>query len=138
MPSTAYDSYQDDVLAGNITKADTYHVILVNGYTPNKGTHTKRSDITGEVTGTGYTAGGQAIVPTFVKDTTNHKEVITFPQVTWPGSTIAATGAVYVKWRGGAATADELVCYDDFGGTVSDTAGTFTLGATVLNLGTAV
>jgi len=137
MASTAYDSYLDDVLAGNITKGDTYYVMLVgSGYTENKGAHTKRSDITSEVSGAGYTAGGQAIVPTFAKDTSNHRVVVTFPQVAWANSTITARKAVYYKRRGGAASADELVCVDDFGADVTTSAGTFTLSATTITLNT--
>src|SRR6478735_614117 len=123
MASFAYDSYLDDVMAGNILKTDTYYVMLVtSAYTPNQGTHTKRSDITNEITGTGYTAGGQGIVPTFSKDTTNHKMVVTFPQVTWATSTLTARRAVYYKRRGGASSADELIGQDDFGSDVSTTA----------------
>lgn len=139
MASFAYDSYLDDVMAGNILKTDTYYVMLVtSAYTPNQGTHTKRSDITNEITGTGYTAGGQAIVPTFSKDTTNHKMVVTFPQVTWATSTLTARRAVYYKRRGGAASADELVGQDDFGSDISTTAATFTLQATTINANTPV
>jgi hypothetical protein len=139
MASFAYDSYMDDVLAGNIVKTDTYYVMLTtSAYAPNQATHTKRSDVTSEVSGTGYTAGGQVIVPTFTKDTTNHKNIVTFPQVTWPSSTITARCAVYYKHRGGAATADELVAVDDFGGDVVTSNGALTLYATTINLGTAV
>lgn len=139
MASFAYDSYLDNVLAGAITKADTYYVMLTtSAYTPNQATDTFRSAVTNEVTGTGYTAGGQVIVPTFAKDTTNHKMTVTFPAVTWPSSTITARRAVYYKRRGGAATADELVAVDDFGADVVTTAGTFTLNATTVNINTPV
>lgn len=139
MAGYCYDSYLDDVFHNNIDDADTFYVMLVtSAYTPNQATHTKRSDITNEVTGTGYTAGGQAIVPTFTKDTTTHKEVIVWPQVTWPSSTITARRAVYYKRRGGASSADELVGQDDFGADVTTAAGTFTLQATTLNVGTPV
>lgn len=137
MASTAYDSYLDDVFAGNILKTDTYYVMLVtSAYTENKATHTKRSDVTSEVIGTGYTAGGQVIVPTFTKDTANHRETIIFPQITWPTSTLTARKAVYYKSRGGASSADELVAVDDFGSDVVTTAGTFTLNATTIHVNT--
>lgn len=139
MASFCYDSYIDDVLAGNIVKADTYYVMLAtSAYTPNKGTNLKRSDVTNEVSGTGYTADGQGIAPTFAKDTTNHKNTVTFPQVTWPSSTITARYAVYYKHRGGASSADELVAVDDFGSDVITTSGTFTLNATTITLNTPV
>lgn len=139
MASFAYDSYLADVLAGNIASGDTYKVMLTTlTYAPSQTADLKRSAVTNEVTGTGYTAGGQAIVPTFSKDTTNHKQVITFPSVTWPTSTITARRAVYYKSRGGASSADELVAVDDFGADVVTTAGTFTLAATTINVGTPV
>lgn len=139
MASTCFDSYLHDVFTGNVVSTDTYYVMLCTStYTPNIATHARRSDVTNEVTGTGYTAGGQAIVPTFTKDTTNHKEVIVFPQVTWASSTITARKAVYYKRRGGASTADEIVGVDDFGSDVVTTAGTFTLAATTINVNTPV
>ena len=139
MASFAYDSYLDNVLGGNIIKADTYYVMLTtSAYVQNQATDIYRSAVTSEVVGTGYTAGGQAIVPTFTKDTTNHKQVITFPQVTWPTSTITARKAAYYKRRGGLATADELVAVDEFVADVITSAGTFTLAATTINVGTPV
>jgi hypothetical protein len=139
MASFAYDSYLDDVMAGNIVKTDTYYVMLTTSlYAQSQTADLKRSAVTNEVTGTGYTAGGQAIVPTFTKDTTNHKMVVVFPQVTWPTSTITARKAVYYKHRGGASSADELIGVDDFGADVTTTAATFTLNATTINVGTPV
>lgn len=139
MASFGYDNLLDDAFKGNLPSTATYYVMLVtSAYTPNQATHTKRSDVTNEVTGTGYTAGGQAIVPTYTNDTTNHRLQIVFPQVTWPSSTITARRAVYYRSRGGASTADELVAQDDFVSDVTTTAGTFTLQATTININTPV
>ena len=138
MASTAYDSMNYDSMTGAIDfDTDTFKVMLVtSGYTEDKAAHSKRSSVTNEITGTGYTAGGQAIVPTITKDTTNHRTTIVFPQVTWPTSTLTARKAVYYKSRGGASSADELVAVDDFGSDVTTTAGTFTLNASTLHIGT--
>lgn len=136
MASITFNSYLDDVFKGNIISTDTYYVMLcTSAYTPDQDTHTKRSDVTNEVTGTGYTAGGQAIVPVLTKNTTLNRLEFVFPQVTWPTSTITARKAVYYKRRGGAASADELVCVDDFVSDVATTAGTFTLAATSIYIG---
>ena len=139
MASTAYDSFNFDAMTGNVDmNTDTFYVMLVtSAYTENKATHTKRSDVTNEVTGTGYTAGGKAVVPTVTNDTTNHRLTLVFPQVTWPSSTITARKAVYYKSRGGASSADELVFVNDFGSDVTTSNGTFTLNASTLNIGTA-
>src|SRR3954469_1416743 len=103
MASLNYDSCIDDVVRGNISFAtDTFKAMIVtSAYTPNKGTHTKRSDVTNEVTGTGYTAGGVAITATPTKDTTNHRIDITFSDPSWAGSTITGRALVVYKSRGG-------------------------------------
>jgi hypothetical protein len=127
MASLNYDSCIDDVVRGNINfVSDTFKAMIVtSAYTPNKGTHTKRSDVTNEVTGTGYTAGGQTITATVTKDTTNHRIDITFSDPSWAGSTITGRALVVYKSRGGAASADELVAYIDNGSDVSSTSGTW-------------
>lgn len=129
MASTTYDSLTHDLATDAVElSTDTFHVLLVNGYVPNSTTHTKRSDVTGEVVGTGYTAGGQALAGLiFTLDNTTHKTTVTCTNPAWPGATISATGAVVCKWRGGAATADELVSYEDFGGTFTSTNAPFTI-----------
>lgn len=129
MASLIYNSFMDDLAKGNIDlNTDTFYVLLVtNTYTPNKDTHTKRSDVTNEVVGTGYTAGGQAVTPTLTLDTANDREDITFADVTWTSSTITARAGVVYKRRGGASSADELLFYVDFGSDISTTGGTFTL-----------
>lgn len=60
MASLIYNSAIDDMAKGAIDfDTDTFKVLLVtSSYSPNKDTHTKRSDVTNEVSGTGYTAGG--------------------------------------------------------------------------------
>ena len=90
----------------------------------------KRSDVTNEVTGTGYTAGGTTVTATVTRDNATDRVDITFANPSWASSTITARGVVIYKSRGGAATADELVCYGDFGANVSSTNGTFTVNFT--------
>lgn len=130
--TTVYDSFLDDVFAGTVDKTLSFKCMLTNGYTPALGTHTKRSDVTNEASGTGYTAGGQSVTPTWVKNTGSHTFVITFPTLTWSTATITATRKVCYVSRGGAASADELVFTDAFGSTVSSTGGTFTANASTL------
>jgi hypothetical protein len=127
MASLIYDSCIDDVVRGNINfVSDTFKAMIVtSAYTPNKGTHTKRSDVSNEVTGTGYTAGGQVVTATVTKDTTNHRIDITLSDPSWSGSTITGRALVVYKSRGGAASADELVAYIDNGSDVSSTSGTW-------------
>jgi hypothetical protein len=127
--STSYDSTTLDVASGNINLAsDSLYVMLVSGYVPNPKTHAKRSDVTGEISGTGYTAGGQAVAGVVAtEDTTNDKTLLTATNPVWSASTLSATGCVVYKHRGGAASADNLVSYVDFGGTITSTAAPFTV-----------
>lgn len=115
---------------------DTFYSMLVTStYTPDKDTHDFRNDVTNEVTGTGYTAGGHAITPTVAAvDTANDRVVITFASHNWTGATITARGEVIYKNRGGASSADELVYYNDFGADITATAGTFTVAASTITL----
>ena len=57
---------------------------------------------------------------------------MTFAATNWPTSTITAAGAVIYKSRGGASSADELIFYNDFGGNVSSSNATFSVGSTVI------
>ena len=136
MASLIYNSAVDDMARGAIDfDTDTFKVLLVtSSYTPNKDTHDRRDDVTNEVTGTGYTAGGVTSACTVTKDTANDKVTLQFASVSWASSTIAARGAVIYKSRGGASSADELVAYNDFGADVSTTAGTFTVAASTITL----
>lgn len=136
MPSLIYNSFFEDIARGAVDlDTDTFWVMLTtSGYSENKDTHLKRSDVTNEVTGTGYTAGGQSVTVTVTKDTVNDRLDVSLGSASWPSSTITARKAVYYKRRGGAATADELVMVNDFGSDVSSTAATFTLNASTLRI----
>ena len=91
-----------------------------------------RDDIANEVTGTGYTSGGVAATVTVGSvDTTNDRTPITITDLTnaWTGSTISAVGGWLYKSVGTAAT-DQLVAFVDFGGTVTSTAGNYSVAFT--------
>lgn len=136
MASLIYNSFFEDLARGAIDlDTDTIKVILVtSAYTENKDTHTKRSDVTNEVTGTGYTSGGLTVSITITKDTVNDRLDVSLGTVSWSSSTITARKAIYYKSRGGAATADELIAVNDFGSDVISSSGTFTLNASTLRI----
>jgi hypothetical protein len=136
MASLIYNSAVDDMARGAIDfDTDTFKIMLVtSSYTANKDSHDKRDDVTNEVSGTGYTAGGATVACTVTKDTANDKVTLAFASTSWATATITARGAVIYKSRGGSSSADELVAYVDFGSDVSSTAATFTVGASTITL----
>lgn len=126
MASFAYNSFWDDLARGAINPAvDDFKLVLVapGGYAEDKDAHTKRSSITGEIAASAaHPAGGVACPVSITKDLGTNQVRLTFGPVNFPNATITAAKAVIYKARGGAASADELVAVDDFGGTVSSTA----------------
>lgn len=60
MANVLYNSFKRDLMNGAIDlDTDTIQILLVtSSYTPNIDSHTKRSDITNEVSGTGFSASG--------------------------------------------------------------------------------
>lgn len=126
MASLIYNKAIDALVRAGINfSSDTFKVMLVtSAYTPNKDTHEDRADVTNEVTGTGYTAGGVATTPTITLDTTNDRVDITFSNVSWASATITARAAVIYKSTGTAAN-DTLIAYVDFGSDVSSTNAAF-------------
>jgi len=95
--------------------ADTIKVALVtSSYTYDRDLHDYFDDITNEVVGTGYTAGGQALTSvTWTKDDANDKSVLDANDVAWAASTITARGAVIYKDTGTPGTSP-LIAFIDF------------------------
>jgi hypothetical protein len=106
------------------TTADRFKVMLVtSSYTPDFGTHDFKADVTNEVSGTGYSAGGESLTSVTL---TQSGGTITFDaaDVTWASSTITARGAVIYD---DSLTDDPLIAYIDFGADKSSSAGDFVL-----------
>ncbi len=124
MADVVYDSFLSEIATGVIDlSADTIKALLVTSlYVPDKDAHTKRSDITNEVTGTGYTAGGVTLANKAVDDGR-----FTADNPTWATSTITARAAVLYKSHGGASSADELIGYVDLGGDMTSYQDEFTI-----------
>jgi len=106
------------------TTADRFKVMLVtSSYTPDFGTHDFKADVTNEVVGTGYSAGGESLTSVTL---TQSGGTITFDadDVTWTSSTITARGAVIYD---DSLTDDPLIAYIDFGADKSSSSGDFVL-----------
>lgn len=95
---------------------DTVKAMLTTSvYVPNVDTHQFATDVTGEITGTGYTAGGQALTGvTWTWDAANKRGVLGANTVTWTAATFTARYAVIYRDAGSPATS-LLIGYVDFG-----------------------
>jgi len=114
MASVIYDSFIADVFAGTCTTASTYKAMLVtSAYTEDRGAHSKRSSVTNEVTGTGYTAGGVTLTLTASLNTTTHILTLTIPTATWASSTITARKLIVYRSTGTAANDNLVACIDN-------------------------
>ena len=133
MASLIYNKFLD-YLAKNDVSDDTFKVALVtSSYTPDKDTHEHFDDITNEVSGTGYTAGGETVTGTLTLDTANDKLTLELASTSWTSATITARGAVYYSSTGTASTST-LIAFNDFGSDVAVTAGTLALAASTITL----
>lgn len=106
------------------TTADRFKVMLVtSAYTPDFGAHDFKADVTNEVVGTGYTAGGESLTSVTL---TQAAGVITFDaaDVTWASSSVTARGAVVYD---DSLASDPVICYIDFGSDQTSSSGDFTL-----------
>ena len=99
--------------------------LCTSSYVPAQDTHDYFNDVTNEVTGTGYTAGGATLASKTVGYTAGTNTFkFDAADTTWTTSTITARYAViYVDT--GVSTTSPLIAYVDFGADVSSTAGTF-------------
>ena len=107
---------------------DTIKVMLcTSSYTPDQDAHDFKDDITNEVTGTGYTAGGVTLASkTLTYTGASNKEVLDAADASWTTATFTARYAVIYKDTGTAGTSPVLA-YVDFGADQTVTAGTFTI-----------
>jgi len=129
MADIIFNNFKKLIMNGSIDlDTDTIKVALVtSAYTPDQDTHDFFDDVTNEVTGTGYTAGGASLANKAVTaDNTDNEGVFDADDVTWSTSTITARAAVLYKSTGTASTS-ALICYIDFTSDKVSTAGNFTI-----------
>ena len=71
----------------------TYKIALYDA-TATIDSETTAYTTTNEITGTGYTAGGEVLSPTVGSDTSNNTAYVTFANVTWSPANFTAAGAL--------------------------------------------
>lgn len=123
MPNAIYQAFKESswdrsIHSGVDLDTDTLKLLLVSAdQDGNANTHEDRADITQEVSGTNYTAGGATLASVTV---TASGGTVTFDaaDVTFSNVTIAdIDGGVIYKSSGTAAT-DLLIVYQDYGNQV--------------------
>jgi hypothetical protein len=104
------------------TTADTFNLALYTSSATLDATTTAYT-VTNEVSGTGYSAGGQALT-TVAPTSSGTTAFLDFNDETWTSSTITARGAmIYNDTQAG----DPAVAILDFGADKTSTAGDFTV-----------
>ena len=131
MANAIYNRFKQGILAGDYdldnASVEVKVALVTSAYSPDIDTHEDYADITNEVTGTGYTAGGKLLANKAVtKDTTDDEGVFDADDVSWTSSTITARGAVVYVDTGTDSTS-LLIAYFDFGEDKSSSSGTFTI-----------
>lgn len=129
-----YNSFLNDLVRGRINiDTDVFKMMLVtNAYIANRDIDDRRNDVTAEASGTGYTSGGIIVTVTATLDTSNDQLVMTVGAASWPSATITAAGWVVYKSRGGAASADELLIFNEFGADITRTNQTFAVASSTI------
>jgi len=112
-----------DTLGESLEAEDNKVLLVTDTYAPDFNAHDFYADVTNEVTGTGYTAGGVAFTSTEI---TLSAGTLTwdFADPSWTTSTIADAMAGICKTEISGSATDQLLLLMDFVTAVSTTAGT--------------
>jgi hypothetical protein len=137
--SAVCNSFKTEVLGGtHDLDTDVIKIALIKS-TP-VGTYgaatTNYSEVTGdsdEASGTGYTAGGNTLSgATITLD--GNTAIVDFADTVWSSATVSADGAIIYN----SSKTNKAVAVIDFGGTVTSTAGDFTIQFPVAGAATAI
>lgn len=109
--------------------ADTIKVMMTTSlYTPDQDLHDYKDDVTNEVSGTGYTAGGEALTSkTLVYSGVTNTVTYDAADVTWSGSSITARYAVIYDATPATDATRPLMGYVDFGTNYTSVNGAFSI-----------
>lgn len=114
--ATAYPTLGLHMAKGevNLDTATCKVTLHASTYTPNKD-HSYFSDVTNEVTGTGYTAGGVTLTgKVLAYDASTDRTYLDFADPSWAALTATYRYAVWRVDTGSSATSP-LICWTDFG-----------------------
>ena len=114
-------SFKGEILGGTHASADVYKIALYTN-AATLGAATTAYTATGEVAGTGYTAGGAALSG-FAVTTSGTTAILDFADPSWASATITARGALIYN----SSKTNKAVYVMDFGSDITSTNGTFTV-----------
>lgn len=111
--TNVYDSLIDYLGRGEVNlNSDTIQAVLLTSLYTFDSTHTSYSDLDNEVTGTGYTAGGET-VPANSITLSGNTATFTATNVAWEDLDITSAGARYIALYCISHSSNIMVCIDD-------------------------
>lgn len=123
------NSFKKELLQGKHdfdTSSDTYKLAMYTN-AATLGASTENYTTGNEVSSSGYSAGGKALVNQGVK-VSSGVAITDFSDLSFTGVTLTARGAlIYNTTTDGGTNTTDAVCVLDFGGDKTATAGTFTI-----------
>jgi hypothetical protein len=115
MSHIVYTQAKLNIALGNINfSADTFKILLTNGYVPDVDNDIYVSAVDHEVSAGSPGYSRQTVTFSLSADSTNHRANIDAADVTWTTANFAADGAVLYKYNGGDSI-DQLIAFFDFG-----------------------
>ena len=127
--SAICNTFKKELLQGKHdfdTSSDTYNLAMYTSLAT-LGASTENYITSNEVSSSGYTAGGKALVNQGVK-VSSAVAITDFANLSFTGVTLSAQGAlIYNTTTDGGTGTTDAVCVLDFGGVKTATAGTFTI-----------
>jgi len=119
--SAICNSYKQEILEGVHASGDTYKIALFTD-AATLGAGTTAYSTTNEVSGTGYTAGGETLSG-FSSGLSSSTAYLTFSDPSWANATITARGCMIYN----SSKSNKAVAVFDFGSNITSTSGTFTV-----------
>lgn len=120
-----------------ITGQDVFKIALYTAATATLDASTTAYTTTGEIVGTGYTAGGKTLTITQTPTTSGSPSTtafINFADISWTGASFSADGALIYNSSNG----NKSVAVLNFGSTKTVSVGTFTITFPVAGTGSAI
>lgn len=103
-------------------------MLCTSTYVPDQDTHQYKSDVTNEITGTGYTAGGLTLAnPSISYDGATNTLKLDCDDFAWTGATFTARNLVVYDATPGSDATRPLIMYVTFDANVPVTSSTFSV-----------